>query len=93
MYVLVVVSAPVLNDPDVAPPWSQDVALVEEYEIVDEPLYKTDVGEAETETVGGGLPTLTVTLLLPDPPGPVQVTVYEVFVVNAPVPNEPDEPP
>ena len=52
--------------------------------------HEPEVGVREPD--GGGF-TFTVTLLLPDPPGPVQVTVYEVFVVNAPVPNEPDEPP
>ena len=33
--------------------------------------------------------TVTVTPLLVDPPGPTQITVYEVVVVSAPVPNEP----
>jgi hypothetical protein len=41
-------------------------------------------------TVGGGLPTFTVTLSEAEPPGPVQVKVYVRELVRLPVDSEPE---
>ena len=53
-----VVNAPVPNDPVVPlpPPLGeeQDVALVDDHEMVELALYPTDDGLAETDTVGAG---------------------------------------
>jgi hypothetical protein len=77
------VNAPVLCEPDVdfdplqLPDAVQDVAFVEDHVNVLLPPLLTDVGEADSETVGAGVPadseTATVTFAWPVPPGPVQL--------------------
>ena len=64
----------------------QDVALVEDQERVEEEPEVMEVGEAERESVGGGVTIGAVTTTLTDlfilPPAPVQVSVYVEFVVG-----------
>jgi len=94
--VLLLVSAPVDalpevdRAPDQAPDAVQDVALVEDQVSVDEPPLATDVGFAETDTVGtgggSGVPlTLTCVEALPLPFGPLQVREKLLLVLSGPV--------
>jgi hypothetical protein len=111
-YVVLALRAPVLFEPLVAkipdqPPIAvQDVAFVEFQESVEAPPLTTDVGIALSDTVGaGGMGVVlasTVTVAVPArlvPPAPLQVSVYEVLAVSAPVlwaplvAFEPDQPP
>ena len=77
---MVVVSVPVLNEPDVpdAPLGEElhEALLVDDHEIVVLELYATNVDATESDTVGlvGAAPTVIVTFLLADPPEPVHVT-------------------
>jgi hypothetical protein len=89
------VSAPVdwepLTDllPDHAPPAVQAVALVDDQlSVAAEPLVRV-LGVAFSETVGAGWVTDTVVDCEALAPAPVQVIVYVVFAVRAPVDAEP----
>jgi hypothetical protein len=91
-----VVSALVVNDPDVAfvpvhaPDAVQDVAFEVDHVNRDVAPDLTDVGDAENVSVGAGVPPpveLTVTVVDTDfvPPLPLQLNLYVVFAVRAPV--------
>jgi hypothetical protein len=90
-----VVNAPVSCVPDVAfdpvqlPDAEQDVAFVELQVSVLLPPLLTDIGDAESDTVGAGVeppPTVTVTLSEAVRPLPlVHVRVYVAVALNAPV--------
>jgi hypothetical protein len=98
VYDALALNAPVLWEPEVAfdplqlPEAVHDVALVELHDSVLLPPLLTDVGEAVNETVGAGVEVVTVTdaVRCVVPPAPVQLSVYEAFALNAPVPCEPD---
>jgi hypothetical protein len=91
--VLVVVKAPVdwvpetALLPDQAPDAVQDVALVEDQVSVEDPPLATEVGFAETDTVGAGVEAVILTCAeaLPVPPAPVQLRLNVLAVVKAPV--------
>jgi hypothetical protein len=90
-YELGIVIAPVLCVPLVAllpiqPPVAvQEVALVELHVSVDEPPLATVVGFAVSVTVGAGT-TETAAVTTPlVPPTPLQVNVYDVVAMMAPV--------
>jgi hypothetical protein len=88
--VVVVVSAPVeavpaVGWPPLHPPDAVHVvALVELHVSVEAPPIATLVGSAVKVTDAGGI-TVTATVLLPVPPGPVHVNVKLVVLVSAPV--------
>src|SRR5690349_1211099 len=93
-----VVRAPVLWLPDVAfvplqpPDAVHEVALVEDQLSVLLPPLTTDVGDAAMETVGTGVELRIETVVLARavvPPEPVQVSVYVVADVSAPVLADP----
>jgi hypothetical protein len=68
-----------------------DVAFVEFHvKVLLLPLL-TEVGDADSETVGAGVGAVTVTdaVRCALPPEPVQLSVYEALAVNAPVLCEP----
>jgi hypothetical protein len=73
--------------PDQSPEAVQEVAFVEDQVSVEAPPLATDVGFAVSETVGTGVPPVTVTLAdtLALPPAPVQVRRKSVLAVSAPV--------
>ena len=76
--------------PDHAPEAVQEVALVDDQVSVEEAPLATEVGFADTVTVGagggGGMPdTMTVTEALELPPGPVQVREKLLLALSAPV--------
>jgi hypothetical protein len=99
-YVGLVVNAPVLCEPDVAtdplqlPEALHEVALVELHVSVLLPPLLTDIGDAESETVGAGVdppPTVTVTLSEAVRPLPlVHVSVNVLVALNAPVLCDPE---
>lgn len=80
---MVALNAPVLCEPDVAfeplqpPDAVHDVAFDELHVSVLLPPLLTDVGDADSDTVGAGVepasPTATVTFAEREPPAPVQV--------------------
>jgi hypothetical protein len=78
---VVVVSAPVLNEPVVPDPPPavevQEVLLVDDQFILVLVLYAIEVDDAETDTEGAVADdaTLTVVLWLAEPPAPTHVTV------------------
>jgi hypothetical protein len=94
------VSAPVLCEPDVdfdplqLPDAVHEVAFVLDQVNVLLPPLLTEVGEADNETVGAGVPadseTATVTFAWREPPGPEQLNTYVGLVNNAPVPSVPE---
>ncbi|HKW84378.1 MAG TPA: hypothetical protein VJN68_11565 [Burkholderiaceae bacterium] len=95
------VRAPVLWLPDVAfdplqpPDAVHDVALVDDQLSVLLPPLTTDVGEAAMDTVGVGVELRIETVVLAVavvPPEPLQVNVYVVADVSAPVLAVPDVP-
>lgn len=96
--VVFVLSAPVLELPEVdfvplqPPDAEQDVAFVDDQRSVLLLPLVTDVGEADSETVGAGVGAVTETVRLAcaEPPAPVHVSVYDAEAVNAPVPWLPD---
>jgi len=101
--VLLFVSAPVdalpevERAPDQAPDAVQDVALVEDQVRVDDPPLATDVGFAETDTVGTGggrgVPvTLTCVEALLLPFGPLQVREKLLLLLSGPVDWLPEVP-
>jgi hypothetical protein len=67
--------------PDHAPLAVHEVALVEDQVSAVVPPDATDVGEADNVTTGG-LATVTLTVRLAWPPGPVQVSVKELGLVD-----------
>ena len=83
-------SAPVLCEPEVAfvpvqlPDAVQLDAFVELHVKVEEPCAATVVGNAVKVTVGAGA-MVTVAVCETEPPVPEHVSVYVVFVANAPV--------
>jgi hypothetical protein len=91
-------NAPVLCEPDVAfdplqlPDAVHAVALLVDQVNVLLPPLLTDVGDADSETVGAGVADVTVTdaVRCVAPPAPLQLSVYDAFAVNAPVLCEPD---
>ena len=79
-YVFVAVSEPVLCVPEVAseplhaPEPVHELAFVLDHDSVELPPYETDVGLADSVTVGAGAePTVTVAFAVAEPPVPVQV--------------------
>lgn len=88
-------SAPVDCDPlvaklpDQAPEAPHEVALVEDQVRVAAPPLVTVLGLALRVTVGGRDVTVTVADCAALPPVPVQVKVYVVFALSAPVDCEP----
>ncbi len=98
-------SAPVDCDPlvarvpDQAPEAAHEVALVEDHSSVAPPPLVTVLGLALKLTVGGGEVTVTVADCAALPPAPVQLRVYVVLALSAPVDCEPlvgslpDQPP
>jgi hypothetical protein len=96
VYVLFAVKAPVLIEPavswapDHAPEAVHDVASVLDHVSVELAPASTTVGLAEIATMGaGGEPTSTVTELVAVPPAPLQIIVYVLLAVKAPVLVEP----
>ena len=89
------VNDPVSSEPEVAfdplqlPDAVHAVALVELHVSVLLPPLLTDIGEAESDTVGAGVeppPTVTVTLSDAERPLPlVHVSVYVAVALSAPV--------
>jgi len=76
--------------PDHAPEAVQDVASVLDQVSVELAPASTTVGLAEITTMGaGGEPTSTVTDSVAVPPAPLQVIVYVLLAVKAPVLIEP----
>ncbi len=77
----------------------QDVALVDDQDSVELPPLAMVLGLALKLTVGAGEVTVTVADCAALPPAPVQVRVYVVFALSAPVECEPlvgwlpDQPP
>jgi hypothetical protein len=73
--------------PDQSPDAVQEVALVEDQLSVEDPPLVTDVGLAASDTVGTGVPPVTVTLAdtLALPPAPEQVRRKSVLAVSVPV--------
>ena len=59
--------------PDQPPEAVHNVAFVEDQVSVDDPPLATDARLAASDTVGAGGNTVTVTVALALPPGPVQV--------------------
>ena len=59
--------------PDQPPEAVQELASVEDQVSIEDPPYATAVGFAASDTVGTGGNTVTVTVVLALPPGPVQV--------------------
>jgi len=101
--VLLLVSAPVdalpevARAPDQAPDAVQDVASVDDQVSVEDPPLATDVGFAETDTVGtgggSGVPlTLTCVEALPVPFGPLQVSEKLLLLLSGPVDSLPEVP-
>jgi hypothetical protein len=87
-------SGPTGSLPEVAfaplqPPLAvHDVALVDDQVSVEVPLTETEVGFADSVTVGAGggaEVTLTVTFFCVVPPEPVQLSVNVEFAVSVPV--------
>ena len=81
------VDCPVLESgllPDHAPEATQEVALVDDQVSVEDPPLATEVGFAESDTVGAGI-TVTVADALALPPDPVQERVNVLVFVSAPV--------
>ncbi len=97
MNVLSSFSAPVLavpavaRVPDHAPEAVQDVASVLDHVSVELAQASTTVGSEEIVTVGAGSEPTTSTVAdsVAVPPGPLQVIVYVLFAVKAPVLIEP----
>lgn len=93
--VVFALSAPLVFDPLVArlpvqPPVAvQAVALADDQVRVVLAPFFTVLGLAVTITVGAGEVTVTVVDCLALPPVPVQVNVYVVFALSAPVDDEP----
>jgi hypothetical protein len=76
--------------PDHAPEAVHDVASVLDHVSVELAPASTTVGSAEIATVGpGGEPTSTVTDWVAVPSAPLQVIVYVLLAVKAPVLIEP----
>ena len=73
--------------PDHPPEAVQDVAFVEDHVSVLVPPLATDVGDADSVTVGAGVGAVTVTdaVRCVVPPAPVQLSVYDAFADSAPV--------
>jgi hypothetical protein len=71
----------VVRVPDHAPLAAHEVALVEDQVSAVVPPEATDVGEADKVTTGG-LATVTLTVRLAWPPGPVHVSVKELGLVD-----------
>src|SRR5690349_217525 len=96
--VAALVSAAVASLPAVAllplqlPDAVHDVAFVELQVSVLVPPLATLVGDADSVTVGAGVAAVTETdaLFCVVPPAPVQLSVYEVVAVSAPVLCEPE---
>jgi len=89
-------SGPVDSDPLVgcaplqAPEAEQDVALAADHVSVDRPPLDTLDGLAEKLSVGAGADaTVTTADCEMEPPGPVQVSVYDALLVNAAVDSDP----
>ena len=91
-------NAPVLCEPEVAfdplqlPDAVHDVAFDELHVSVLLPPLVTDVGDADSDTVGAGVVAVTVTdaVRCVVPPEPVQLNVYEALALSAPVLCVPD---
>jgi hypothetical protein len=85
------VSAPLDSLPEVAllpvqaPEAVQEVASVDDQLSVDEPPLTTEVGFAVSDTMGTGSVAVTLADALALPPGPVQLIVQVLEVVNAPL--------
>ena len=75
--------------PDQPPEAVQDVALVEDQDKVELPPLATLPGVAVSVTPGTGAATVTVVDWAARPPGPLQVSVYRLVAVSAPVLCEP----
>jgi hypothetical protein len=79
-------------DPDQPPEAVHAVAFVEVQVSVLLPPLATEVGDADSETVGAGVAAVTVTdaVRCVVPPAPLQLSVYEALALNAPVLCEPE---
>src|ERR1044071_5661136 len=75
----------VARAPDQAPLAAHEVALLDDQVSAVVPPDATDVGEADNVTTGvlGGLVTLTLTVRLAVPPGPLHVSVNELGLVDS----------
>ena len=94
--VVALLSAAVLSLPAVAllpdqpPDAVQDVAFVDDHVRLLVPPLATEVGDADSDTVGVAEVTVTDAVRCVVPPAPVQLSVYEALADNVPVPCEPE---
>jgi hypothetical protein len=76
------------------PPATQVSAFVTAQVSTEEPPLARIIGFAVSETLGSGGRAETETVAVPVvvPPGPTQVSVYDLFAVSGPVLSDPDTP-